>query len=226
MIETQNLTKIYQINSLMFVALNNVNLTIEDGEFAVIIGPSGAGKTTLLNLVGLIDKPTSGDVLLDGVKTALLSEKERREIRLLKIGFIFQTINLLPQLTAIENVEIPMALMKLPSDKQRKRAIKLLESVGLGDKANRLPRQLSVGEMRRVAIARALANDPKIILADEPTGDLDLKTGMEIINLLHSIHEKSGRTVVVATHDKSIVKAADRVYFMRNGRIKLLRGRV
>jgi len=201
------------------VAVNHVNLNVRGGSFISIIGPSGAGKTTLLNLIGLIDKPTSGKIFFDGVDTSLLSEKERRETRLLRIGFIFQTFNLLPQLTALENVELPMALMGVHPREQRERALKLLEAVGLEDRGNHLPRWLSVGEMRRVTIARALANNPQLILADEPTGDLDPETSSKIIDLLCSIHRERKTTLIVATHDEKVARVAEKTYRMREGKL-------
>jgi len=219
-IKTVNLTKIYRRGSMAIKAVDNVNLNVKKGSFVSIVGPSGAGKTTLLNLIGLIDKPTSGRIFFNEVDTSLLSERERRKIRLLKIGFIFQTFNLLPQLTALENVELPMALMGASSHKQRERAMKLLEAVGLRDKWNSLPRWLSVGEMRRVTIARALANEPQLILADEPTGDLDSKTGSKIIDLLHSLHREKKTTFIIATHDEKVARVSEKVYMMHNGRLE------
>jgi len=220
MIKTVNLTKIYHLGDSAITAVNNVNLIVEKGSFVSIVGPSGAGKTTLLNLIGLIDKPSSGKIFLDGIDTSFLSERERREIRLRKIGFIFQTFNLFPQLTALENVELPMALMGVPLHKQRKKAVELLRKVGLGDKADRLPRWLSAGEMRRVTIARALANDPQLILADEPTGELDSETGSKIIDLLRFLHKEKNITFIVATHDEKIAGISEKTYWMRNGKLE------
>jgi len=220
MIKTVDLTKIYRTCSSAIVAVNHVNLRVRRGSFISIIGPSGAGKTTLLNLIGLIDKPTYGKVFFNGVDTSLLSEKERRETRLLKIGFIFQTFNLLPQLTALENVELPMALMGVHPREQRERALKLLEAVGLGDRGDHLPRRLSVGEMRRVTIARALANNPQLIIADEPTGDLDPETGSKIIDLLCFIHRERKTTLIVATHDEKVARVAEKTYRMYEGKLE------
>ncbi len=220
MIKTVNLTKIYHLGDSAITAVSNVNLIVEKGSFVSIVGPSGAGKTTLLNLIGLIDKPSSGKIFLDGIDTSFLSERERREIRLRKIGFIFQTFNLFPQLTALENVELPMALMGVPLHKQRKKAVELLRKVGLGDKADCLPRWLSAGEMRRVTIARALANDPQLILADEPTGELDSETGSKIIDLLRFLHKEKNITFIVATHDEKIAGISEKTYWMRNGKLE------
>ena len=219
-VKTVDLTKIYRVGFSAIVAVNHVNLNVRGGSFISIIGPSGAGKTTLLNLIGLIDKPTSGKIFFDGVDTSLLSEKERRETRLLRIGFIFQTFNLLPQLTALENVELPMALMGVHPREQRERALKLLEAVGLEDRGNHLPRWLSVGEMRRVTIARALANNPQLILADEPTGDLDPETGSKIIDLLCFIHRERKTTLIVATHDEKVARVAEKTYRMHEGKLE------
>jgi len=219
-IETKDLVKIYRVGSSQIKAVNNVNLKIEKGSIISILGSSGAGKTTLLNLIGLLDEPTSGKVFFNGVDTSILGESDRRKIRLMNMGFIFQTFNLLPQLTVIENVELPMALAGLPSHQQTEKALRLLEAVSLEKRIDHLPKQLSVGEMQRVAIARAMANDPQLIIADEPTGELDTKTGMEIINLLHDLCREKGVTVIVATHDEKITKIADMVYRMRDGALK------
>ncbi len=181
------------------------------------MGPSGSGKTTLLNLIGLIDHPTSGKVFFKGKDTSHLSGKERRKIRLQNIGFVFQTFNLLPTLTALENVELPMALAKTSQNDQKEKATKLLEVVGLADRLKHRPKELSVGEMQRVAIARALANRPSLILADEPTGELDSKTGSEIINLLSDLCKKQKTTVLVATHDEKVAEVADKTYRIHDG---------
>jgi len=219
-IEARSLTKIYYVGSSQIRAVNNVNLKIERGNIISIFGPSGAGKTTLLNLIGLIEEPTSGKLFFNGTDTSTLDENARRKIRLMNIGFIFQTFNLLPQLTAIENVELPMALAGMPLHQQREKATTLLKAVGLEKRMNHLPKQLSVGEMQRVAIARALANDPQLIIADEPTGELDTKTGIEIINLLHDLCREKNIAMIVATHDKKIAKIADIIYQMRDGKLE------
>ena len=219
-IEARSLIKIYHVGSSQIRAVNNVNLKIERGNIISIFGPSGAGKTTLLNLIGLIEEPTSGKLFFNGTDTSTLDENARRKIRLMNIGFIFQTFNLLPQLTAIENVELPMALAGMPLHQQREKATILLKAVGLEKRMNHLPKQLSVGEMQRVAIARALANDPQLIIADEPTGELDTKTGTEIINLLHDLCRERNITMIVATHDEKIAKIADIIYQMRDGKLE------
>jgi putative ABC transport system ATP-binding protein len=220
-VRTVELTRKYRRGSSLVVAVNKVNLEIEEATFVSIVGPSGSGKTTLLNLIGLNDHPTSGKVLFTGRDVSLLADKERSKIRLQGIGFIFQTFNLLPTLTALENVELPMALANVPHKMQRERALKLLEKVGLTERLQHRPKELSMGEMQRVATARALANDPSLILADEPTGELDSETGSEIINLLSDLCRGQKRTVIVATHDEKIVKLADVTYRIRDGAITL-----
>jgi len=199
------------------MAVNKVNLDIEEAAFVSIVGPSGSGKTTLLNLIGLNDQPTSGKVFFRNEETSLLTGKERRKIRLQNIGFVFQTFNLLPTLTALENVELPLALAKVPPTLQRGKAVHLLDAVGLADRLHHRPKELSSGEMQRVAIARALANDPCLILADEPTGELDSETGDDITKLLLGLCRKHKSTVVVATHDERVAKASDVNYSIRDG---------
>ena len=216
-VETQKLTRTYRLGASVIVAVNKVSLEIKEATFVSIAGPSGSGKTTLLNLIGLNDRPTSGKVFFKNEDTSLLSDRERREIRLRNIGFVFQTFNLLPTLTALENVELPLALAKIPLKPQREKAIQLLEAVGLTGRLQHRPKELSTGEMQRVAIARALANNPFLILADEPTGELDSETGCEIIKLLLSLCRKHKTTVVVATHDERVAKASDVKYSMRDG---------
>lgn len=218
-VETRDLTKVYHANSSAVTAVSHVNLKIEKGTMISIVGPSGAGKTTLLNLIGLIDKPTFGKVFIDGIDTSFLGENERRKIRLTKIGFIFQTFNLLPQLTAIENVELPISLAGFPQYKQKERALQLLSAVGLDKRTGHFPKQLSAGEMQRVGVARALANNPSIILADEPTGELDSKTSLKIIHLLCGLCREKNITMIVATNDEKITKTADMVYQMLDGKL-------
>jgi len=219
-VETIDLTKIYHVGSSAITAVNNVNLKIKKGTIISIIGPSGAGKTTLLNLIGLIDNPTRGKIFFNGIDTSFLTENERRKIRLMRIGFIFQTFNLLPQLTVLENIELPMALASFPPHEQREKALRLLSAVSLEKRAHHYPKQLSAGEMQRVAIARALANNPLLILADEPTGELDSKTGGEIINLLHDLCREKSITMIVVTHDEKMAKIADVSYKMLDGTLE------
>jgi len=215
----------YRLGASIIIALNKVNLEIKEATFVSIIGPSGSGKTTLLNLMGLNDHPTSGKVFFESEDTSLLTDKERRKIRLQHIGFVFQTFNLLPTLTALENVELPLALAKFPPRLQREKAIQLLEAVGLTNRLQHRPKELSTGEMQRVAIARALANNPCLILADEPTGELDSETGSEIIKLLFNLSRKHKTTVVVATHDERVTKVADANYSIRDGAVTQQRRR-
>lgn len=218
-IRTVELTRRYRRGSSLIAAVNKVNLEVEEATFVSIVGPSGSGKTTLLNLIGLNDYPNSGKVLFKGKDVSLLADKERRKMRLQNIGFIFQTFNLLPTLTALENVELPMALANVPHRAQMERALKLLEKVGLTERLEHRPGELSMGEMQRVAIARALANDPSLILADEPTGELDSETGSGIVKLLSDLCRERKRTVIVATHDEKIVELADVTYWIRDGTI-------
>lgn len=221
-VKTINLTRIFHLGSSVIEAVKNVNLEVEEAEFVAIVGPSGSGKTTLLNLIGLIDDPTSGTVLFEDQDTLPLSREEKRKIRFQNIGFIFQTFNLLPTLTALENVELPLAFMKMSQKAQRAEASNLLESVGLAKRRQHKPRELSIGEMQRVAIARALVNAPSLLLADEPTGELDSKTGSEIIILLRDLCRKQKTTVIVATHDKKIVHVAHRKYEIRDGVLTMI----
>jgi putative ABC transport system ATP-binding protein len=218
-VKTRELTRTYRLGASVITAVNKVNLEIKESAFVSIVGPSGSGKTTLLNLIGLNDHPTSGKVFFKNEDTSLLTNKERRKIRFQSIGFVFQTFNLLPTLTALENVELPLALAKIPLKPQREKAIQLLEAVGLADRLQHRPKELSTGEMQRVAIARSLANNPCLILADEPTGELDSETGYEIIKLLLSLCRKHKTTVVVATHDERVAKASDVKYSIRDGMI-------
>lgn len=218
-IETRDLSRVYRFGSSSIVAVKRINLKIKEGTFVSILGPSGSGKTTLLNLIGLIDRPTSGKIFFRGKDTSTLTEKDRRKIRLQNIGFVFQNFNLLPTLTALENVELPMALAKVPIKVQRKRALYLLESVGLANRIRHHPGKLSLGEMQRVAIARALANNPSLILADEPTGELDSETGLRIVKLLSDLCNEQKKTIIVATHDEQISKVADIIYKIRDGSI-------
>lgn len=218
-VETLELTRVYRFGASHILAVNKVNLKIEEAAFVSIVGPSGSGKTTLLHLIGLNDYPTSGKVFFKGKDTSLLNEKERRKIRLQNIGFVFQTFNLLPTLTALENVELPMALAHVPQKMQRERALQLLEDMGLRERLQHRSRELSMGEMQRVAIARAIANNPSLILADEPTGELDSKTGSEIMKMIASLCRDRKTTVVVTTHDEKIVEISDVTYRICDGSI-------
>lgn len=216
LIKLENVKKIYRLEKVDVVALRNISFEIEEGEYVAIVGPSGSGKSTIMNLIGCLDKPTSGRVLIEGKDTKKMSEKKLAEIRRKKIGFVFQQFNLIPRLTAIENVELPMWFAGIDAKERRRRAKKLLEVVGLGDRLNHKPGELSGGQQQRVAIARALANNPSIILADEPTGNLDSKSGEEIISLLEELNSK-GKTLVVVTHERDIERRARRVIKIRDG---------
>jgi ABC-type lipoprotein export system ATPase subunit len=194
-------------------------MKVRKATFVTIVGPSGSGKTTLLNLLGLNDSPTSGKIFFENEDTDHFSDAKRRRTRLQQMGFIFQTFNLIPTLTALENVELPMALAERTQDDQKKVAFELLSMVGLEKRLNHRPKELSAGEMQRVAIARALSNTPKIILADEPTGELDTETGSEIIRLLSKLCKTQETTVIVATHDRRLTEVADATYEIRDGKI-------
>jgi len=219
-IELRNLVRHYKMGDETVKALDGVNLEIKRGEYVSIVGPSGSGKTTLFNLIGGLDKPTSGSVFIDGVDIAQLDAYELAWLRCRKIGYIFQSFNLIQVLTALENVALPTVFAGVPRDEGLRKAEHILESVGLGKRINHRPSELSAGQQQRVALARALANDPSIILADEPTGNLDLNTGMEIIDLLHGLNKTKGLTLVAATHDLKMIKASDRIVWMRDGQIE------
>jgi ABC-type lipoprotein export system ATPase subunit len=200
-------------------AVHNVDLEISPGEFVVVVGPSGSGKTTLLQLLGALDRPTNGGLHFEGRDLASMRDGELTELRLKTIGFIFQQFNLIPTLTAAQNVEAALAPAGLHADARRARAVALLGTVGLGGRATHLPSQLSGGEQQRVAIARALANDPDVLLADEPTGNLDSKTGEEIMSLLKSLSADRGQTVILITHDVAMAAQAPRVIRMQDGQL-------
>ncbi|MEM5853095.1 MAG: ABC transporter ATP-binding protein [Candidatus Aenigmatarchaeota archaeon] len=217
-VELKNVSKIYKMDEVEVVALKDVNLKIMEKEFVAIIGPSGSGKSTLLHLIGLLDKPTSGKVFLDGIDTSKLKDKQLARLRGEKIGFVFQFFNLYPTLTALENVELPMIIAEKNKKESEKRAIELLKKVGLEKRADHLPSQLSGGERQRVAIARALANDPALILADEPTGNLDSKSGEEIMKIFDKLKE-DGKTIVMVTHEMNIARYAERIIYLKDGRI-------
>jgi putative ABC transport system ATP-binding protein len=219
-IELRGLQRYYKMGAETVKALDGVDLEIKRGEYISIVGPSGSGKTTLFNLVGGLDKPTNGSVFIDGVDISQLDAYELAWLRCRKIGYIFQSFNLIQVLTALENVSLPTVFAGTPHDMGLKKAEKLLDQVGLSGRLHHRPTELSAGQQQRVAIARALANDPAIILADEPTGNLDLNTGMEIIDLLHGLNKMRGLTLVAATHDLKMIKASDRIVWMRDGVIE------
>jgi putative ABC transport system ATP-binding protein len=218
-LKAENVSKIYMLGKQKVPALSNLNLHVHAGEFVAIKGPSGSGKTTLLNMLGCIDKPTSGSVFLDGVDVTKLPESDLFKIRRKKIGFVFQTFNLLPYLNARENVELPMTQSEKSKGERKRRASELLGMVGLSGREQHRPQRLSGGEQQRVAIARALANDPAIILADEPTGNLGTKNKLELMKLLADLNSKSGTTIVVVTHDTHVASLCNRVLLLRDGSI-------
>jgi putative ABC transport system ATP-binding protein len=212
--------RVYKIGEVLVHALRGIDLDIKRGEFMAIMGPSGSGKSTLFNMVGGLDKPSDGTVFIDEVDIAQLDAGELAWLRCRKIGYIFQTFNLIPVMTALENVTLPMIFAGASVDEQMEKGKKLLETVGLGDRMHNKPGQLSGGQQQRVAIARALANDPAIILADEPTGNLDQKVGEEIIQMLKRLNKESGVTIITATHDDKMYKRADRVAIVIDGEIQ------
>lgn len=219
MIRVENVTKTYKMGEVLIHALNSVSLKVDKGEFLSIMGPSGSGKTTFLNMIGCIDTPTSGKVFLDGRDVSRLKDKELTKIRLRNIGFIFQQFYLIPTLTALENLELPMKEAKVPREERKKRAMELFEHVDLSHREKHYPNQLSGGEQQRVAIARALANNPKLLLADEPTGEIDTDAAKNIVSLLRRFNEENDLTVVIVTHDPLVAKETKRSVEMVDGKI-------
>ena len=218
MVEVEGLEKIYQRGKVKVPALREVSFKIEAGEFAAIMGPSGSGKSTLMNLIGCLDRPTSGKVSLEGIVTQDLDDNQLAKIRNRKIGFVFQTFNLLSRSTALENVELPMIYAGVPRRQRREKAQELLSSVGLAERAFHRRNELSGGEGQRVAIARALSNSPSIILADEPTGNLDSKSGEEILAIFQKLN-KEGTTLILVTHDHSIAEYSQRIIQLKDGKV-------
>jgi putative ABC transport system ATP-binding protein len=217
--ELRGVTKHYGDGATRVAAVDGIDLTIARGEFVAIVGPSGSGKTTMLQLLGAIDRPTDGEVLFEAARIEAMSDGDLAELRRNTLGFIFQQFNLIPTLTARENVEVAMAPTGIASVDRRQRAEVLLERVGLGKRTGHVPSQLSGGEQQRVAIARALSNEPRVVLADEPTGNLDTATGTEVIGLLDTLWREHGLTVILVTHDEGIAARASRVLRMRDGRL-------
>jgi putative ABC transport system ATP-binding protein len=221
LITIRNLKKVYGVEDAAVFALNGVDVTIKQGEFTAIMGPSGSGKSTLMNILGCLDRPSSGEYFLDGRDVSKLSKSELAEVRNQKLGFIFQSFNLLPRLTAMENVMLPM-LYNLHQEEtlavQQQKAKAALESVGLGHRLHHRPNQLSGGQQQRVAIARALINHPPVILADEPTGNLDSRASVEILDLLHQLHDQ-GVTIVMVTHEADVARHAQRVIWVHDGKV-------
>jgi putative ABC transport system ATP-binding protein len=218
-IETVDLLKTYVTGAVEYPALRGVNLRVARGEYVAIVGPSGSGKTTLLNLIGALDKPTKGEVYIDGIPISKLDHNQLAELRGKKIGFVFQTYNLIPYLNVLGNVELPMISLNTPPRIRRGKALKILETLGLADKAYIKPNELSGGEQQRVAIARALANNPAIVLADEPTGNLDSKTALNVVETFNKLNTENGVTVVLVTHNLEITKFCHKIVYLRDGSI-------
>ncbi len=224
-VHTQDVTKTYTMGTQEVLALRGISLTVEAGEYISVMGPSGSGKSTFFNMIGGLDKPTSGEVYIDEVDISKLGTYELAWLRCRKIGYIFQTFNLIPVMTAMENVTLPMTFAGMSADEAREKGVFLLEKVGLGERLEHRPPEMSGGQQQRVAIARAMANDPAIILADEPTGNLDLSTGHEIIEILQDLKETRGVTIITATHDMKMLAASDRVVWITDGKISRIQSR-
>jgi len=218
-IETSELVKEYEQGGRPLRVLDNVEFKVEEGEFMAIMGPSGSGKSTLLNMIGALDKPTSGKIYIKGVDLSTLNDNQLADLRNREIGFVFQFFNLIPRMDALGNVELPMAISGTPRKERRERARKILEWVGLGDRTDHKPPELSGGEQQRVAVARALVNDPSVLLCDEVTGNLDSNTGDMIIQLLKSLNKEQGQTFVLITHDPVVAQSTDRLIQLHDGRI-------
>jgi len=217
-IETNSVTKIYKTGKIEFRALDNVSLKIKRGDFIALMGPSGSGKTTLMNILGCLDRANSGQIMLDGQNLSILNDNQLAEIRSKKIGFVFQTFNLIQTMSALKNVELPLVFGGVSRISREKMALDMLKKFGLENWAGNLPTELSGGQQQRVAIARALVNNPSIILADEPTGNLDSASGLQIMKFLASIN-KEGKTIILVTHDSSLKKYANRIITMKDGEI-------
>ncbi len=217
LVEIINAKKIYRMGEFKVTALNGITLTIKKGEFVAIMGSSGSGKTTLLNLIGALDRPTDGKILIEGIDISELDDDELAKLRNQKIGFIFQFFNLISRMTALDNVALPMAFAGISRDQRRRRAEELLKMVNLGDRVNHKPTELSGGQQQRVAIARALGNNPSLILCDEVTGNLDSKTGKEIMDLLRTLNDEQGQTFIIVTHDPMVADCVDRIISIQDG---------
>jgi putative ABC transport system ATP-binding protein len=219
MIQTENLTKVYQMGETEVRALNGASFTINKGEMVAIMGPSGSGKSTLMSIIGCLDVPSSGSYMLDGISVENMEETKLAEIRGKKIGFVFQQFNLLARTSALENVMLPLTYAGVSGRERRDRALKALDRVGLSERTHHAPNELSGGQQQRVAIARALVNEPAILLADEPTGALDSKTGVEIMELFQSLYKDHGQTVIVVTHDSYVARHTNRIIKLSDGSI-------
>jgi len=219
-LEARDVEKTYSLGKVLVSALRGITLKVEQGEFVAIFGPSGSGKSTLLHVLGGLDRPDKGNVYIDGINLSTLNDAKLAEVRLHKIGFVFQFFNLLPRLTALRNVELPLTLADMSEKESIRKVTEMLELVGLKERMNHRPTELSGGEQQRVAIARALINDPKIVLADEPTGNLDTTTGWEIVRLMKNLNEEKGQTFVVVTHDQGVAETAHRMIYLKDGVIQ------
>lgn len=218
-VECADVVKIYQQGKVEVTALNGITLSVAKGGFVAIAGPSGSGKTTMLNLIGGLDKPTSGSIMVDGNAYEKMNQSQLAKLRLYKVGFVFQAYNLIPVLSAVENVEYVMLLQGVPAAERRKRATTILDEVGLEDKYNRRPAELSGGQQQRVAVARAIISNPSIVLADEPTANLDSKTGQGLLEMMKEMNEKKNVTFIFSTHDKMVMDYARRLVLIKDGRI-------
>jgi len=218
LLRCEKISKVYQMDSLAVPVLSDINLTIKKNDFMAIVGPSGSGKSTLMHLIGLLDTPTTGRILLEDKDVSKLSEEKLAQLRNQKIGFVFQTFNLIPRTSALANVELPLIYAGVPDEERKKRSEEILIKIGLEKRIHHFPNQLSGGEQQRVAIARALVNHPSLILADEPTGNLDSKTGAQIIEILKQLN-KEGNTIILVTHDLEVAKTAKRVVKIYDGKI-------
>jgi len=219
-VEAKDVVKIYTGEGVATTALDGLSMKVYQGEFVAIVGPSGSGKSTLLNMLGALDIPTSGKLFIDGIDITTLSGAKLAELRNRKIGFIFQSFNLISRMNALQNVELPLAIRGVPSDERRKRAIKMLELVGLRQRMLHKPFEMSGGEQQRVAIARALVTDPAILLGDEPSGNLDTKNTKAIVDLIKKLNKETGKTIIVITHNLEVANEADRIIFLRDGRVE------
>ncbi len=219
MVKTIGLYKDYKVGKVLFPALRGIDMKINDGEFTAIAGPSGSGKTTLLNIIGCLDVATKGEVMINGTNVNELTARDKAELRKNKIGFVFQTFNLIPVLTAYENVEMPLVLLDIPAEQKREKIVSILKEVGLEEYINRKPNEMSGGQQQRVAIARSLVKDPSMVLADEPTANLDSTTAREILSLMSDLNKKLKTTFIFSTHDQLVMDFAERLIKLRDGKI-------
>ncbi|MEO0092467.1 MAG: ABC transporter ATP-binding protein [candidate division WOR-3 bacterium] len=219
MVEVKSLYKNYQIGKIIFPALRGIDLVINDGEFTAMAGPSGSGKTTLLNIIGCLDTPTKGEVFINGIGVTKLSAKQIIELRKREIGFVFQTFNLIPVLTAFENVEMPLLILNKSAKDRKERALSILKEVGLEDYINRKPNEMSGGQQQRIAIARALVKNPSLVLADEPTANLDSATAQDILRLMRELNKSHKTTFLFSTHDPMVMEYGERVIRLRDGKV-------